>query len=313
MRRLFGLAVAIVVLAPVSGMGSAAPLETDGLIAFAESGRANPDTVTIKTVRPDGTHVREIGRGWGPKWMPDGRRLLFSTVYRRAHGLFTTTAAGRDLRWVDCYGCRRQASADFYEWEPSPDADRLVVLGLSGAVIQIVDITTGLDGDTVLDPARDLVEDCGAGCESVFNPTWSPDGTRIAYIDGTAGSGGRICIVRAAGGEPRCITPAGSDSRPDWSPDGRWIVFDRPCRRKCQLAIYMIRPNGTGLRQVRPHASDPSWSPDGSRIAFVRLGRPGTCEGFPCRLGISTIRWDGSDPRIVTRNPRHDAPEWQPR
>jgi len=316
MRRFFGLAVAIVVLAPVAGMAGAAPPETQGLIAFAERDRANPDRVTIKTVRPDGTHVREIRLGEGHRWMPDGRRLLFATVYRRAHGLFTTTAAGRDLRWVDCYYCRRKPNPAldplYFEWELSPDGDRLVALGSSGFVIRIVDITTGLDGDTVLDPDRDLVEDCGAGCESVFNPTWSPDGTRIAYIEGTAGYGGRICIVRAAGGNPRCITSRGEDSRPDWSPDGRWIAFDRFCGRRCQTAIYVIRPNGTGLRRVRAHASDPSWSADGSRIAFVRLGRPGTCDTFPCGLGIGTMRRDGTDPRIVTRNARHFAPEWQP-
>ena len=63
---------------------------------------------------------------------------------------------------------------------------------------------------------------------------------------------------------------------PRLSPDGAWIAFVRRTRREhdntTQRAIWLIRPDGSGLRQftsgLKPDTS-PRWSPDGRWLAFV--------------------------------------------
>ena len=62
-------------------------------------------------------------------------------------------------------------------------------------------------------------------------------------------------------------------TEPAWSPDGRRIAF--VSRRNGRWHIYVMRPNGTGVRRLTDSAAEddsPTWSPDGRRIAFSRGG-----------------------------------------
>jgi TolB protein len=135
------------------------------------------------------------------------------------------------------------------------------------------------------------------------NPTWSPDGTTIAFE--RTGSPNPIWLVDAGGTNERQLTTppgegpygellSGGDTHPDWSPDGDWIAFSRETEMymsdtgsdRGRDDIYVIRPDGTDAlrltRRARQATGDddhrwPTWSPDGKRIVFSVTARARTC------------------------------------
>ncbi|MGH3030584.1 MAG: hypothetical protein ACRDNE_07435, partial [Gaiellaceae bacterium] len=50
------------------------------------------------------------------------------------------------------------------------------------------------------------------------------------------------------------------DGSPDFSPDGNWIVSESSAGAG-RTALYLVRPNGSGLRHLGIAGSDPSWRP----------------------------------------------------
>jgi Tol biopolymer transport system component len=97
-----------------------------------------------------------------------------------------------------------------------------------------------------------------------FDPSWSPDGTRIAFRRERSGEP-EIWIMNADGTQQRRLTDGLS---PAWSPDGSLVAFAGPSGSSGIITV--IRPDGT-RRRTLPHTEGgeyPSWSPDGKRIAF---------------------------------------------
>jgi len=61
-----------------------------------------------------------------------------------------------------------------------------------------------------------------------LTPTWSPDGSQIAFASNRAGSF-QIHAMNADGTAVRQVTSQGQNTDPAWSPDGRSIAFVRCC------------------------------------------------------------------------------------
>ena len=127
---------------------------------------------------------------------------------------------------------------------------------------------------------------------------WSPDATQVLFSHG-AYMGESVWIANAAGTDAHAVPNAGGGEA-SFSPDGSYIVFvgggsrHTPAHARAQ-GIYVIRPDGTGLRQLTfgGGVEHPSWSPDGTRIVYDCLadayGRAhGICElsGNPARQRI---------------------------
>jgi TolB protein len=105
-----------------------------------------------------------------------------------------------------------------------------------------------------------------------LQPTWSPNGTEIAFTSATDGDFRQIYVMNADGSNRRRLTRnLMHDSSPAWSPNGAQIAFVGFGERFSP--IYVIDSNGSNQRRLTQNSYygtyNPSWSPDGEKILFA--------------------------------------------
>jgi serine/threonine-protein kinase len=138
------------------------------------------------------------------------------------------------------------------------------------------------------------------------DPTWSPDGKRIAFRSRVNRIDIYVINLDGTGLEKLTSDSSVVSGSPDWSPDGRRIAY--VSRRHGRPEIYVM--NSDGSHQTRLTFNDsadtrPAWSPDGRQIAFYS-NRDGDQE-------IYVMNADGSNQVRLTTNPGEDGfPSWSP-
>ncbi|MDP9389616.1 MAG: hypothetical protein M3Q48_17300 [Actinomycetota bacterium] len=150
------------------------------------------------------------------------------------------------------------------------------------------------------------------------DPSWSPDGTKIAFESSRDG-GSEVYVMNADGTGVTRLTFNGpaEDRGTNWSPDGTQIVFHSarfpvvdpiPGHGHSSLEIFKMNADGsnqTRLTENKFQDSLPVWSPDGTKIAFT-TNRDSDFE-------IYVMNADGSNPTRLTSSPGEDAhPMWSP-
>lgn len=203
---------------------------------------------------PDGTKIAFRG------WMPGGPPGIFNpadiwVMNADGSGKTKITTAARE---VDAY--------ESPTWSPrQPDGSYRIAFA---------HVSRGADGymRSNIESARadglDRRPVTQAGAYVDGEPTWSPDGSTIAFVRSGGDVGSDIWLVNATGGSERSLLAADPSSiqrAPAWSPDGRYIAFasnHEIISNFYTYQIYTVRADGTRLTRRtddRREKGNPAW------------------------------------------------------
>jgi hypothetical protein len=206
-----------------------------------------------------------------PTFSPDGLRMVITSACRQNKGEYP----GSSL-FLIVFDEADQPSAP--EALPSslgggdfdPDwalhGDLLAFTSLRTTRPQI--FTMDLSGGAPINVNNDLAYN--------WEPSWSPDGTQIAFLTTRGGVREIWLVPSSSGSETRFIRSDEKDmAHPDWSPDGSTILFEKVVGAIPRLVGAPVAESGLreilvcqeGTLSVQP-MSEPAWSPDGGWIAF---------------------------------------------
>jgi WD40 repeat protein len=204
-----------------------------------------------------------------PRWLGDGTVLLSAATEVRTPG-----GRGLDHLLADPQGERGTTVSARLGLEPSPAAplDASGLVSNDGEWLVYPELEFSGEVNTFEHTASWLL---GArrgetiSTAPLTDPVWSPDASRIAYLDD-----GGLSVWHVAQGARRSLVPAGSGVHSQqWSPDGRWISYGDDAD-----TLWVVASDGrAGPKPLLERVTwvvSPTWSDAGDRLAANFVSEP---------------------------------------
>jgi Tol biopolymer transport system component len=255
--------------------------------------------------RPDGAEATQLLTTTEPISdlivAPDGTRAIIVEArgLERSALVLVSLEDGSTRLLVDDV----QASVAAPAWAPVGDFIAFERRGLLEGSLGVPRIWLGQPDGTLLGPLYG-----GDGSEIAYAPSWSPDGNRVAFIDGLTQA---LTVYDFFTDVARPLGVASAE-RAVWLPDGAGLVVsaidpERPERAPGLTSIPY--PEGAVVALIDSSQADlsPAVSPDGNRIVFVRRVPDGPASA------IWVVATDGSTAEAVSAGTAQDTqPLWSP-
>lgn len=188
-----------------------------------------------------------------PAVSPDGNKIAFTSNRFGTREIFILDLVSNTLT--------QMTNSSFFEgsldW--SPDGSYIVY-----------DVYQNDRFDLVIQSVTDQTEapiQLTDGSSNSFQPSWSPDGSEIAFVSDRSGKNA-IWLARLQNPEDRFVEILGSTDAnftyPVWSPDGTQLAASRDQNNS---EIILIQPHDLVVEPVVLGSGDnPAWMPDGSGV-----------------------------------------------
>jgi len=282
------------------------------------------------------THVSAITLGRAPAWSPDGRHIASQSLRvldgsdagspNNIHNIWLMNADGTNQTPLS--GLTAASSLNPV-WSPSGSRiafeSSRVLDGADAAIATVTNIwVMNADGSGATPLTRLMATNMRS-----FEPVWSPDGSKIAFLSNRALDGSDILDTNSianiwamnpdgSGATPltRLTAVLTDSSAPVWSLDGSMLAFassraldgSDAVNTNGTSNIWLMKADGSGAialtKLTVADSFSPAWSPDGSKVFFASVrafdGSDTTTSNRTSNIWVVNV--DGSAATPLTKN-----------